>query len=92
MYVSNSNTVCKAILLLHKRLKVVNKHNYEGLKVPVCPKLNYQKWSQYLHNYWDWQLPLLIKDTFPLDFNRKSPIVSDKVNHNSALQHPSHFI
>ena len=71
IYDSNSNAVCKDILLLHERLKTTEKPNYEGLQVPVYSKLNYEKWFQYLDDYWDWQLPLLIKYGFPLDFDRK---------------------
>ena len=66
IYDSNSNTVCKDILALHERLKATDKSNYEGLQVPVHSKFIYKKWSQYLEDYWDWQLPLLIKYGFPL--------------------------
>ena len=71
IYHSNSNTVCKDILSLHERLKKTDEPNYRGLQVPVHSKLNYEKWSQYLTEYWDWELPLLIKYGFPLDFDRK---------------------
>ena len=87
---SNSNTVCKDILSLHERLKKTDTPNYRGLQVPVHSKLNYQKWSQYLTEYWDWELPLLIKYGFPLDFDRKTHIVSEKINHKSATQYPGH--
>ena len=90
IYDSNSNTVCKDILSLHERLKATDKPNYEGLQVPVYSKLDYENWPQYLEDYWDWQLPLLIKYGFPLNFDRKGPIVSDKINHKSAVQYPSH--
>ena len=90
IYDSNSNTVCKDILSLHERLKKPDEPNYRGLQVPVHSKLNYEKWSKYLTEYWDWELPLLIKYGFPLDFDRKSYIVSDNINHESATQYPSH--
>ena len=90
IYDSNSNTVCKDILSLHERLKLTDKPNYRGLQVPVHSKLNYEKWSQYLAQYWDWELPWLIKYGFPLDFDRKTHIVSDKINHKSAVQYLRH--
>ena len=48
------------------------------------------KWKSYLQDYWDWQLPLLIKYGFPLDYNRCYNIQSEKINHKSALQYTSH--
>ena len=41
-------------------------------------------------NYWDWDLPMLIKYGFPLDFDRKATIITDKINHKSATEYPSH--
>ena len=65
-------------------------NNYEGLQVPVHSQLNFVKWKSYLQDYWDWQLPLLIKYGFPLDYNRCHNIQSEKINHKSALQYSSH--
>ena len=83
-------SVCNDILQLHRILRSDGGHNYEGLQIPVASKLNYDVWSNYLTEYWDWQLPLLIKYGFPLDFNRNSPIVSEKINHKSATSYPDH--
>ena len=66
------------------------RHNYEGLQIPVASKFNCDAWCKYLTEYWDWQLPLLIKYGFPLDFNRNSRITSDKINHKSAISYPDH--
>ena len=41
--------------------------NFCGKQIPIISKLNYAVWSKYLENYWDHQLPLLIKYGFPLD-------------------------
>ena len=86
----NSNSVCTDILALHKLLRQDDRHNYEGLQVPVHSQLNFVKWKSYLQDYWDWQLPLLIKYGFPLDYNRCHNIQSEKINHKSAVQYPSH--
>ena len=53
-------------------------------------KLNYDRWVAYLDSYWDWQLPLLIKYGFPLDFDRNQAIFSDSINHKSAIEYPEH--
>ena len=60
------NIECNDILQLHKMLRVDGRHNYEGLQIPVPSKLTYKVWAGYLREYWDWQLPLLIKFGFPL--------------------------
>ena len=86
----NSNSVCTDILALHRLIRQDGRHNYEGLQVPVHSQLNFVKWKSYLQDYWDWQLPLLIKYGFPLDYNRCHSIQSEKINHKSALQYPSH--
>ena len=75
---------------LHKRLRQDGRHNYAGLQVPLMLNLNYDKPAQYLTTYWDWQLHLLIKYGFPLDFDRNSGITSDKINHKSAIEYPDH--
>ena len=89
VYDSQGNSVCKDILEFHKQLKQDGRHNYVGLQVPVISNLKYEKWAQYL-TYWDWQLPLLIKYGFPLDFDRNSDIICDKINHKSAIEYPEH--
>ena len=53
---------------IHNELRTNGRHNYLGLQVPVQSKVNAEKWASYLADYWDWQLPLLVKYGFPLDF------------------------
>ena len=84
------NIECNDILQLHKMLREDGRHNYEGLQIPVPSKLNYKVWAGYLREYWDWQLPLLIKFGFPLDFNRDSVVTSHDINHKSATEYPDH--
>ena len=72
-------SVCSDILQLHNILRSDGRHNYEGLHIPVASKLHYDAWSEYLTEYWDWQLPLLIKYGFPLDFDRDAHISSEKI-------------
>ena len=87
---SKQGSVCTDILQLHKLLRNDGWHNYRGLQIPVFSKLNYDVWGKYLIEYWDWQLPLLIKHGFPLDFDRNSRITSEDVNHKSAISYPEH--
>ena len=90
VYDTGDNSVCKNILELHKKLRQDGRHNYAGLQIPLMSNLNHEKWAQYLTTYWDWQLPLLIKYGFPLDFDRNFDTNSDKINHKSAIEYPDH--
>ena len=87
---SENGSICTDIIQLHRHLRNDGRHNFKGLQIGVPSKLNAKIWAQYLTNYWDWQLPLLIKYGFPLDFNRDTPLLCDKINHKSALQYPEH--
>ena len=84
------NNECTDLLQLHKMLRQDGRYNYEGLQIPVPSKLNPKVWEKYLQQYWDWQLPLLIKFGFPLDFDRDSVITSHDINHKSATEYPDH--
>ena len=90
VYVYKDNSECTDLLHLHKKLRADGRHNFAGLQIPISSKLNYEKWAQYLVDYWDWQLPLLIKFGFPLDFDRNNVITHQEVNHKSALDYPDH--
>ena len=81
------NAECNDILQLHRMLRKDGRHNYMGLQIPVLSKLNPEVWAKYLHQYWDLQLPLLIKYGFPLDFNRDSVTTSHNINHKSATEY-----
>ena len=84
------NVECNDILQLHRMLREDGKHNYRGLQIPVPSKLKPEAWAKYLDQYWDWQLPLLIKFGFPLDLDRDSRITSQNINHKSAIEYPDH--
>ena len=61
-----------------------------GCRIPVDSHLNISRWPSYFADYWDAQLPDLIKFAFPLDFSRNSSIALTEENHASALQNPQH--
>ena len=92
VYDRHENNTCQNIMELHQRLRNDGRHNYVGLQIPVLSKLNPEIWEKYLQNYWDWQLPLLIKYGFPIDFVRNANICHELGNHNSANQYPDHVL
>ena len=64
--------------------------NYLGLQIPAKSALN-MKFFAYLSDYWDWQLPFFFtKFGFPLDISDKTNIISEEINHKSALLYPEH--
>ena len=64
--------------------------NFLGSRIPVSSQLNVDTWREFLLDYWDVQLIELLRYGFPLDFNRNCPLSSDKRNHSSAVQFPTH--
>ena len=84
------NAECNDILQLHRMLRKDGRHNYKGLQIPVPSKLNPEAWHKYLQQYWDRQLPLLIKFGFLLNFDRDSVLTSQNINHKSATDYPDH--
>ena len=50
--------------------------------------MNPEAWKELLLDYWDQQLPYLIKYGFPLDFNRNSKLTATDTNHKSAVAFP----
>ena len=65
---------------LHELLCQDGRHNYEGLQIPVHSQINFDKWKSYLQDYWDWQLPLLIKYGVPLIITVVTPFRMKKIN------------
>ena len=54
----------------------------------VYSQLNPQVRKELLANYWDQQLPYLIKNGFLLDFNTNSKLTATDKDHKSALAFP----
>ena len=91
IYDHSNNSIGTDIIELHKKLRADGRPNYMGLQIPLASNLNYVKWAAYLDQYWDWQLPLLIKYGFPLDFDRSHVVHTEKINHRSATEYPDHL-
>ena len=54
IYVGNTVTLCAKIFC--HCMRGAKPQIDPIIKVPVYSKLNYEKWSQYLEDYWGWQL------------------------------------
>ena len=86
----NSSNQEMSIIEAHKKLIKDGRPNYLGLQIPVKSALNHEKFATYLQDYWDWQLPFFIKFGFPLDIKNTSKIISEKINHKSAIDFLDH--
>ena len=57
-------------------------------QITIPSQLNPEAWDYHLEDYWDKQLPLLIRFGFPLDYDRKAILTSHDENHTSAKLYP----
>ena len=78
------------VLTAHKLIRQSELPNFLGLRIPVQTSLNVNTWRCHLVDYFDQQLPDLIKFGFPLDFDRSRDLQSTFVNHASARLYPDH--
>ena len=78
------------IISTHFMIKESGLPNFLKCRIPVVSKLNIDRLCFHLLDYWDQQLPDILEYGFPIDFDRKSPLLSTLVNHNSALQNVVH--
>ena len=58
-----------------------------GAQIEIPSQLNPDACQGYLTDYWDKQLPLLIRYRFPLDFDVRIDLNHTGVNHPSATKH-----
>ena len=72
------------ILASHKLIRQYGLPNFLGLRIPVRTNINVNNWRHHLVDYFDQQLPDLIKFGFPLDFDRSRDLQSTFVNHASG--------
>ena len=75
-------------IALHTKIKASGYHNFMGKQVNIPSQLNPDTWDSLLSNYWDKQLPLLIRFGFPLDYDRSGNLISHNENHTSSKTYP----
>ena len=81
---NRKNLSLATIFDIHRSIVDTNNHNFMEAQIEIESQLNPDAWDKYLENYWDKQLPLLIRYGFPLDFNPASPLQHQEINHASA--------
>ena len=73
---------------MHYCTSNANDCNFMGEQLTLKSQLNPDAWDTYLQDYWDRQLPLLVRIGFPLDYNREGVLRSQTENHTSAKSFP----
>ena len=75
-------------ITLHTKVLESKKYNFLQSQITLRSQLKPDVWDHYLEDYWDRQLPLLIRFVFPLDYDREGFLQSQEVNHPSAVDYP----
>ena len=75
-------------ITLHKIIFNSEDYNFLQNQINLWSQFNPSIWDHYVHDYWDKQLPLLIRFGFPLDYNREGTLRSQQTNHASAKELP----
>ena len=75
---------------VHHKVLATGKYNFQEARIQVPSDINFELLEKVCIGYWDWQLPLLLKFGFPLDFPDKArgSLVSTEENHASARNFP----
>ena len=77
-------------ILVHHKVKATGTYNFLQACIQIPSAINLDLLDELCSDYWDWQLPLLLRFGFPLDFPdyAHSKLISSDINHASALQFP----
>ena len=75
-------------IALHNIISQASQYNFLQSQINIRSQLNPDMWDHYLQDYWDKQLPLLIRFGFPLDYRREGSLKSQDINLTSALEFP----
>ena len=77
-------------IALHNKFFASKKYNFLGLRIQLPTRINLDKFDRLANGYWDWQLPILLRFGFPLDFpgDARSQLISSEENHASAVNYP----
>ena len=74
----------------HHKAKNSGVPNFSHCRIPVDTNLSVASWRFHLSDFFDQQLPDLIKFGFPLEFDRNSTLSNTFKNHASAVVYAEH--
>ena len=72
---------------IYNSVKLLNKPNMIGARIPLHHGLNMLKWRQYLKNYEDEKLVDFLELSWPINYVQSAPPSPSSQNHQSALSH-----
>ena len=73
-------------ITLHTKVLESKKYNFLQSQITLRSQLKPDVWDHYLEDYWDRQLPLLIRFGFPMDYDREAFLQSRRVKKLITLQ------
>ena len=76
----------------HNIVRSSGKYNFEGARIQLPSKINFDLFDELAKDYWDYQLPAFLRFGFPLDFphDQEHNLQSTENNHASAVNFPDH--
>ena len=72
-------------IALHYCIKDSGQYNFMGEQITLRSELNPDIWELYLQDYWDKQLPLLVRFGFSLDYDREGVLESQEDKTSKTL-------
>ena len=95
MSLKPNKVICKSDfspVKVHREVRATGKYNYQEAKILLPSPINFQLFEHLAKDYWDWELPLMLKYGFPLCFphSKEKDLKSDEINHSSAMNYPVH--
>ena len=81
--------LCKDPVKLHNHVRSFGSPNFLGARVQVNHTMNLDLLDVLAVGYWDWQLPLLLRYGFPMDFKGNAADLTNAMASHS-LQFPDH--
>ena len=82
----HSGTDCN-LREIFEKVTAFGQYNYEGARVRVPSGLSVEAWRKYLADYPDKGLVDFLEFGWPINFDRRSPLIPTPENHPSAKQH-----
>ena len=77
---------------VHQQVAKSQNYNFMSTKLQLPSKINFELLEELCQDYWDYQLPYMLKYGFPLDFphEKATGLGEMQGNHQSAEKYPEH--
>ena len=95
MSLKPNKVICKSDFSpveVHREVRATGKYNYQEAKILLPSPINFQLFEHLAKDYWDGELPLMLKYGSPLcvPHSNEKDLKSGEINHSSAVNYPAH--